>query len=776
MNNHLLALMVCILPVVTASAGEQSANSAILPDRYTHYVSDSVSPANDESRLKDANDSSRITGFGGLTARTAGRGGGFGYELALGDEPGPRFLVVQYSGDNVPKKDQPILFRIFADGQEIYVEGLNRNKAGFLHEVNYRIPPERLVGPAEKSGVDKKRLSIRFEAFDPKSVVGEVYSVAIVRGKTRAGLFDDPRNYAGLGKDRSCAVPGTFVFNEPQGPVGAPEPENSSLDLIENYGLRLRFDLGSLDRVSLEIFASTDFLKPDVPLKEGFRVRRANFILTRGANGKAELLVPFADFDSPEIMRGHLRDIRSFAFRLGGTPAGRVRLLSAELLRGRSIVVSVPVRGKPAEPGKPARYAVQVTNTATVRQTIFLSQQHDGFEAMRTAIDPAQVDLAPGESRPITVTVDTPADIPPGGREHQTIKVRPSADPTAEQSIHFTTVRAMPHPFTVHTKEGWDEVRAKAGKYDWAGEQNARYLKDADAWGVPQRPPYAANPDGLPYLFPTDHAGKAEGAAVAWQLSRDPRYAEKVKKFLLAVSDYTTGFPSTRKVAHQGTVHEGGVFQSLAKAYDMVMDSGLFSEADQAQIENTFRIYAIQEARNQRPEGANWAVSQLTGGAFCALVLQDFEQVDFYLHAPSMLADKLRTYVMPDGWWVECTVSYNSWCAEMFTQIALGLRPFGYTFLTDKFPVNYSRVPEPERGGAPEEEKYKRREINHGHDFGVRGMIEQPYVTIKMLPDALVSHLDYRGVMFGINDSNEINVAGKNYELAYYAFRDPRYA
>jgi hypothetical protein len=45
-----------------------------------------------------------------------------------------------------------------------------------------------------------------------------------------------------------------------------------------------------------------------------------------------------------------------------------------------------------------------------------------------------------------------------------------------------------------------------------------------------------------------------------------------------------------------------------------------------------------------------------------------------------------------------------------------------------------------------------------------------------MLPDALVPHLDYRGVMFGVNDSNEINVAGKNYELAYYAFRDPRYA
>ena len=776
MKNLLLAPLALLLPLLSAGAKEDAANAAKLPDRYTDYVIDSVSAANDEARVKDAKDSSLVTGFGGLTARTAGPGGGFGYELALGNEPAPRFLVVQYSGDNVPKKDQPILFRIFADGWEIYVEGLNRNKAGFLHEVNYRIPSELLVGPAEKSAIDKKRISIRFEAYDQKSVVGEVYSLAIVRGKARAGLFDDPRNFAGLGMDGAITVPGTFVFNEPEGPVGAPEPENSTLDLLENYGLRLRFDLGSLKSVPLEVFASTDPLKPDSALKEGFRMRRANFVLTRGGDGKADLLVPFADFDSPENMRGHLREIRSLAFRLSGDTTGHVKLLSAELVRGRSIFVSVPVRGKPAEPGKPARYEVQVTNTEAVPQTVFLSHPRDGFEAMRTKIDPPQLDLGPGETRTVAVTVDTPADIPAGGREHQTIKVRPSADPTAEQSIRFTTVRAMPHPFTVHTKEGWDEVRANAEKYDWARELKARYLKDADAWGVPQRPPYAANPDGLPYLFPTDHAGKAEGTAVAWQLSRDPRYAEKVKKFLLAISDYKTGFPSTRKVAHQGTVHEGGVFQSLAKAYDMVLDSGIFSDADKEQIDNTFRLYTNQEARNQRPEGANWAVSQLTGGAFSALVLQDFEQVDFYLYAPSMLADKLRTYVMPDGWWVECTVSYNSWCAEMFTQIALGLRPFGYTFLTDKFPVNYSRVPEPERGGAPEEEQYKRREVNHGHDFGVRGTIEQPYVTIKMLPDALVPHLDYRGVMFGINDSNEINVAGKNYELAYYAFRDPRYA
>ena len=116
MKNLLLAPLALLLPLLSAGAKEDAANAAKLPDRYTDYVIDSVSAANDEARVKDAKDSSLVTGFGGLTARTAGPGGGFGYELALGNEPAPRFLVVQYSGDNVPKKDQPILFRIFADG------------------------------------------------------------------------------------------------------------------------------------------------------------------------------------------------------------------------------------------------------------------------------------------------------------------------------------------------------------------------------------------------------------------------------------------------------------------------------------------------------------------------------------------------------------------------------------------------------------------------------------------------------------------------------------
>ena len=72
----------------------------------------------------------------------------------------------------------------------------------------------------------------------------------------------------------------------------------------------------------------------------------------------------------------------------------------------------------------------------------------------------------------------------------------------------------------------------------------------------------------------------------------------------------------TRKVCHQASVQEGGMFQHLAQAYDLIGDSGLLTESDRKQIEYTFRLYIVQELRYKQPGGANWAVSQLTGAFF----------------------------------------------------------------------------------------------------------------------------------------------------------------
>lgn len=678
----------------------------------------------------------------------------------------PQLLVVQYSGEDKPEKGKKFLFNISVNGTLLYTEGLNRNRHG-LFEVVYPIPDSVLQG--------KSSALVRFEAYDETASVGKIYDVSIVRQKLETGIFTDRKNWQGLAKDWTCSSDGTFIYTEPDGPRH-PYVNQSVIDLMSYYALEVNLKLTGVDNIPVEVFASAKSLKVGTDLnKENiYDTRRARFTLQRQKNGECRLLIPFSVFDTPKASQNTIRRIKSIAFHLSGEGGGKVKLLSTRLLEGNSVKTIADCYSRPGEPGDTIIYPVTVTNCEPASQTVYFSIQKYGWEAFPATVEPAQLELASGETRKVNVRVIVPPGIPAGGREKQTLQILPSANPAAVRTLTFTTLRSMPHPFTIHTAEGWDEVRRKAENYDWAKDRKERYVQDAKAWIVPLRPPYVANGDGIPYLCATTHEHGLMNNAIAWQLTRSPEYARKVKQFLLMISDYQNGFPLTRKASHQSSVQEGHFFQHLAQAYDLIQDAGILTDAECTQIEYTFRLYIDLFLRYKSTGGANWAVSQLTGVFFCALAIQDFQLVDEVLYAPSCLIDKFRTYTMPDGWWYECTVSYNLWVASEYVQIGLALNPFGYSLLTEKFPVDYNLTPEYDKVGANEDAD--RRNLHHGHSFRIRGPIHQPYVTIKMMSDALLPFLDYRGWIFGINDATEREVGGDSFEMAYYAFRDPRYA
>lgn len=678
----------------------------------------------------------------------------------------PQLLVVQYSGEDNPEKGKKFLFNISVNGTLLYTEGLNRNRHG-LFEVVYPIPDSALQG--------KSSALVRFEAYDETASVGKIYDVSIVRQKVETGIFTDRKNWQGLAKDWTCPSDGTFIYTEPDGPQH-PYVNQSVIDLMSYYALELNLKLTGVDNIPVEVFASAKNPKAGTDLnKENiFDTRRARFTLQRQKNGECRLLIPFSVFDTPKASQSTIWRIKSIVFRLSGEGGGRVKVLSARLLEGNSVKTTADCYSRPGEPGDTIVYPVTVTNCEPTSQSVYFSIQKYGWEAFPATVEPAQLDLASGETRKVDVRVIVPPGIPAGGREKQTLQILPSANPAAVRTLTFTTLRGMPHPFTIHTVEGWEEVRRKAENWDWAKDRKERYIQEAKAWIVPLRPPYVVNGDGIPYLCATTHEHGLMNNAIAWQLTRSPEYARKVKQFLLMISDYQDGFPLTRKASHQSSVQEGHFFQHLAQAYDLIQDAGILTDAECAQIEYTFRLYIDLFLRYKSTGGANWAVSQLTGVFFCALAIQDFQLVDEVLYAPSCLMDKFRTYTMPDGWWYECTVSYNLWVASEYVQIGLALNPFGYSLLTEKFPVDYNLTPEYDKVGANEDAD--RRNLHHGHSFRIRGPIHQPYVTIKMMSDALLPFLDYRGWIFGINDATEREVGGDSFEMAYYAFRDPRYA
>lgn len=688
------------------------------------------------------------------------------YKLKTASADVPQLLVVQYSGEDKPVKGTTTLFNISVNGSKLYTEGLNRNKHG-LFEVAYPIPASALNS--------KSIATVRFEPYDKKSSVGKIYAVATVQQKTDYGLFGNKENWQGLTDDWTSASNGTFIYTEPDGPKH-PSIDNSVIDLTTYDALELELDLQGAESLPIDIFVSNKMLKTGTEMKDkgAFDIRKASFTAQAPKGSRCKLLIPFSVFDTPKASRSVIQRTKSIAFQLAGKTGTKVKLLSARLIDGYSIKATTNIYSKPGQIGKTITYPVFVTNNEKIEQTVHLSVQKYGWEAFQTQVIPAQLQLTPGETQKVELQVTIPPGVPVGGREKQSLLLSPSANPLATQTIEFTTLHSMPHPFTIHTKEGWQEVCDKSEKHDWARTRKAKYLQDAEQWTVPVRPSYVTNEDGDPYLCATTNEHGLMNNAISWQLTHEIKYAQKVKQFLLMISDYQTGFPLTRKASNQASVQEGHFFQHLAQAYDLIMDANILNTEEKTQIEHTFRLYIDLFLRYKATGGANWAVSQLTGVFFCALVMQDFKLVDEVLYAPSCLIDKFRTYTMPDGWWYECTVSYNLWVASEYIQIGLALAPFGYSLLTEKFPVDYNLAPEYDKIGA--NEQADSRNLHHGHSFRIRGPIHQPYVTIKMMSDALLPFLDYRGWIFGINDATEREVGGDSFEMAYYAFRDPRYA
>ncbi|MGN6506965.1 MAG: hypothetical protein ACTHM6_15530 [Tepidisphaeraceae bacterium] len=294
-------------------------------------------------------------------------------------------------------------------------------------------------------------------------------------------------------------------------------------------------------------------------------------------------------------------------------------------------------------------------------------------------------------------------------------------------------------------------------------------IATADKWNVPTTPKdnYSAV-ERHRYVFSVNDFLKLPDTAYAWQLTRDKKYAEKVALFLRRLSDPQTGYPVVLASMNQGGPQEGECFQRSAIAYDAILDAGVLSAADKKQIEQTFRLYmrTFEPALTVGNVG-NWSTSASTGALMCALAMGDLVQAQRYVDGPCGVNDYLSKGVMNDGWWWECSTSYNFWVAAELTQSALALQPWGIDLLHTPVPTNYSphTIITPWALNPP-----------YGINFDKWGSVTRPERTIKQLWDAVPAATDYRGVVFGMNDGHEEKVAGPRLELAYYVFRDPAYA
>jgi hypothetical protein len=590
-------------------------------------------------------------------------------------------------------------------------------------------------------------------------------------------------NWSGLGavadSAATLAAPGTAVFRYPDGPHGITKhgyrlESDSHCDWLPYAGLRCDVELPDGREADL-VF---EIAAPNTVTRSVVKISGA---------GWHTITLPWKAFDFPQAAIGFLKMAKQLSVTADfadGKP-GQIELRNPRVILAPSVAIQSEVLGKAGAKGATVEYPVTVSNCTDQPETVALSFIRRGWETMSVTAEPASMQLAPGESKPCIVRVTVDDRVPPGGHEEQILQAIANGDAGSASTLDFITTSGLPHPYLVHTSAEWQEVRDKVKAYPWAKAQQDAIVAQAEQWNAPEiaQPPHNDPDDTMgPFLFATQNENGLMACAYAWQLTRDKRYAEKIATFLRRLSDPQNGYPKTYRASSQSIVQEGHFSQHVAMSYDMILDSGVLSDADRQQIDTTLRLLMeTMNLSNLRGAINNWNLAEVTGALYCALAMQDLSQANRFLCGPGGLKDQLAKGTMDDGWWYECSIGYNMWCASEFTQAALALRPFGINFKDEWVPASYSRsapiYAELNGGKGPPVAK------PFGMDPEIFGPTLRPWRAITDLWNSMLPFLDWRGVMFGVNDSTEsavtgyrTEVAARPFEIAYYAYRDPKYA
>ncbi|WP_258881617.1 heparinase II/III family protein [Paenibacillus sp. sptzw28] len=552
---------------------------------------------------------------------------------------------------------------------------------------------------------------------------------------------------------------------------GFEEKNDYSADLRDWHGLELEVELQA-DGL-LELKAEVGLLVNKSPLPEKVEFAAAQCLIS--GHGRHSVTIPLHQFDDKKSLSGKWKFVRSI--RISGEWKADVsaddalkepfKLLRMELRRRQAVHISAPIRSIAAPGGGKAEYDVTVHNCTGREQPVSFNCEKYGWETMSVKLDPPFLILEPWESKKLRVSVNVPEKVAPGGHERQKITAVPGGLGAAADVLELFTLRSLPHPYIKMTEPEWNGVREKVQSHEWARELLAMYEQRADQWMVPEI-------HIGPYMFETHNSHEAENAAIAWKVTGRGEFGEKAALFLRRLADPEKGYPATGRTSHQELVHEGELFKHAAVVYDLIYDSGLLSEEDHANVKRTFRLFIkLIDFALCKGGTSNWTLAEMIGALYCSQSLQDYEWMNRFLYGTGGFTDHLSKGTLDDGWWYECSVGYNLMAAGLFSEITQSCRPWGINLSDMWVPAHYYDQVTP--GAKPDID---------GLSLDIWGPSRMNYRSISQLWDSLLPFADYRGVLFGINDSAESKLPGisprgymdARFDLAYYLYRRPEYA
>ncbi|MCC8046523.1 MAG: hypothetical protein LIP12_13675 [Clostridiales bacterium] len=566
-------------------------------------------------------------------------------------------------------------------------------------------------------------------------------------------------------------------------PYGFVQKNDSAADLAGWYGLILELTfpqretkqpaLHEKDIVPVCVeaeFADRDPLRyeADLPAETVHRLKE------EGCKSLT-LDIPLVNFPVETVREDYWQFVTGITVQCVGWEA---EVLSLYACRNRCIGVEVPVRGKAGEAGECIIYGGFVYNCTPEPMAVQICQMYEGWETMRARMETEKGSFREPETCVFTIppfgrkafqaAVTVPASLVPGGHEETILSVTARDGMKTEvTTVRLETARALPHPYLYHDREGWLGVAEKIRRNPCYQPAYRNYLAAADAWEV--HPPL----EGKEYCYDTSEETNIMSAAYAFALTGNRTYAHKIAAFFRYFTDEENGYPDRKKGCSQSYVQEGHFFQHLAIPYDMIADAGVLSDTEKAAVEKSFRLYMdMLDMHIRSGEISNWLVSEIMGAFYCALAIQDLERALRFVFGNGGLTEQFRHGMFSDGWWHECSVGYNTWVSSMMIHMAHALLPFGYNLLHTYFPIPCNQEVSSSYPG------HQKRVLSGMYNQKWGGFAKN-HVCIKDMFDAVVPFLDYRGVLFGIADSDEKKLTGvhfgSTYDLAYYYYKDEAY-
>lgn len=573
---------------------------------------------------------------------------------------------------------------------------------------------------------------------------------------------------------------------------------DSSMDFMGWYGLVMIVQSSNVEQLDCTV---TVTLCEGEPL-----VRTVALLLETGRN---TVEIPFVDFPVETVAEDRWQFVSSveisFAKKnisgenklsrtniLNSANDGTVRLVGLYAVRAKGILVDMPVKGKSRKAGESVLYEGTIYNCTDKDMVIELQQVFEGWESMLAELDfictntDQEADLGIGmyanansESQrkrkteaygaiKFAIRLTVQDNMVSGGHENTRIRVTGrNVYGTFSQELVLKTLCALQHPYIYHDREGWKKVMDKIKAYSIYEMSYREYIETAEQWEV------HATAAGKDYCYETCEETNTMSAAYAYALTGDEKYARKLVAFFRNFTDEETGYPARLKGCSQSYVQEGHFFQHLAIPFDIIYDSECLTQADRDAVEKTFRLYMEQLDKHIRSgKISNWLISEIVGAFYCALAIQDMDRTLRFLFGSGGLIEQFRHGVFNDGWWHECSVGYNTWVSSMMIHAAHAMLPFGYNLIYTHFQIPYNKeVSAIYAGNVPK--------ILSGMYNQKWGGNTKNYVCIKDMFDAVPTFLDYRGVLFGIADSDEKKLSGvhfgSTYDLAYAYYQDPHY-